>query len=115
MKGGIATETYKIVLSIILGIISVSLLTYSFFTSREKGPILSNTYLWATKEERKKMDKTAEYHLVTVVFGLLGIIFMLLTIRVFSSCIFLTIAIAILILTLLVYAIKESIKTIKNE
>jgi hypothetical protein len=49
-------ELSQIVSSIISGLISLLLLIYSFFTSKEKGPILSNTYLFASAKEREKMD-----------------------------------------------------------
>ncbi len=103
-------EISQIVPSIILGLISIILLTYSFFTSKEKGPILSNTYLLATSEERKKMDKSAEYHLVTVVFGILGMVFLLLTIRILSSWSWINYIIVFLIAIDIIYVIKESTK-----
>ena len=108
-------EISQIVSSIILGLISMLLLTYSFFASKEKGPILSNTYLWATSEEKKKMDKSAEYHLVTVVFSILGMIFLLLTIRILSSWSWINYIIGILITIVIVYAIIDTIKTEKNK
>lgn len=109
-------ETWQIVSSIIIGLISISLLTYSFFTSKEKGPILSNTYLWASVEERKKIDKTAEYHLITIVFRILGIVFLLLTISIITSWAWINYIIGILIVIVIIYAITESIKSeIKNK
>jgi len=109
-------ETWQIVSSIIIGLVSVLLLTYSFFTSKEKGPILSNTYLWATAEERKKIDKTAEYHLITIVFRILGMVFLFLTIRIITSWVWINFIIGILIVTVIIYAITESIKSeIKNK
>lgn len=104
----------QIVPSIILGLISILLITYSFFTSKEKGPILSNTYLFATSEERNKMDKSAEYHLVTVIFSILGMVFLLLTIRILSSLSWINYIIGILIAIIIIYAIKESIKSEKK-
>lgn len=101
----------QVVLTIVVGLISILLLTYSFFTSKEKGPILSNTYLLASAEERKHMDKSAEYHLVTIVFGILGMVFLLLTIRLLTSWAWLNYIIGILIAMVIIYAIVESIKT----
>lgn len=104
-------ERWQIISSIISGLISIILLTYSFFTSKEKGPILSNTYLLATAEERKKIDKSAEYHLVTIIFGILGMVFLLLTIRILTSYAWINYIIAVLIAIVIIYAIRESIKS----
>lgn len=107
-------EISQIVLSTILGIISILLLTYSLFTSKEKGPILSNTYLWATSEEQKKMNKKAEYRLVTVVYGILGMIFLLLTIRTLSSWSWINYIIGVLIAVEIIYVIVSAIKSKNN-
>ncbi len=104
----------QIVSSIILALISILMLTYSYFASKEKGPILSNTYLWATPEERIKMDKSAEYHLITVVFGILGLVFLLLTIRILSSWSWINYIIGVLIAIVIIYAVTESMKSEKK-
>jgi cytochrome c biogenesis protein CcdA len=101
----------KIIELIVLGMISAALLTYAFFTSQEKGPILSNTWFSLTKEERKTADKKAEYHLVTVVFGLLGLEFLLMTVEVIVDWAWLSWIKGILIIFLIAYALIESIKT----
>ena len=65
--------------AVITGIIAVILFIYVFFAVRCKGPILSNTYLFVSEKERSKIDKKAEYHMVSVVFGILATIFACLT------------------------------------
>jgi divalent metal cation (Fe/Co/Zn/Cd) transporter len=104
-------ETEKVILVIVIGLVSVLMLTYSFFTSREKGPILSNTYLLASKKERSTMNKSAEYHLVSNVFGILGLIFLLLTIEILTSWTWIYYILGMLIAVVIIYAIIESIKT----
>ena len=42
-----------------------------------KGPLLNNAYIYATKEERERMNKTPHYRQSGVVFSLLGLIFFL--------------------------------------
>ena len=93
------------------GIIAIVLLVYVSFTARCKGPILSNSYLWLSKEEREKVDKKAEYKLLTIVFGLLTVIFTLLTIYIFTSWKWAHILMWILCGVVIVYAICDSIKT----
>lgn len=101
----------KIIELIVLGVISAALLTYAFFTAQAKGPILSNTWFSLTEEERKTADKSAEYHLVTVVFGLLGFVFLLMTIQVVVAWAWLSWIKGIIMVFLIVYALVESIKT----
>lgn len=100
--------------AVITGIISVILFIYVFFAARCKGPVLSNTYLFASKEERSKIDKKAEYHMVSVVFGILAAIFAFLTVYIitlWNICLYIVWA---LVVCVIVYAIKEGIKTEKD-
>ncbi|GFI37932.1 hypothetical protein IMSAGC015_02121 [Lachnospiraceae bacterium] len=46
-----------VIFAVVTGIISVILFIYVSFTVRCKGPILSNTYLFASEEERNRIDK----------------------------------------------------------
>lgn len=107
-------ETWQIVSALIIGLISILLFTYSYFSSKEKGPILSNTYLFASNEERKKMDLSTEYHLVTIIFRILGLIFLLLTIRILTSWAWLNYFMGLLIVYVIIYAIRETIKSGKS-
>ena len=104
-------EIWQVVSSIILGLLSILLLTYSFLASKERGPILSNTYLFASAKEREKIDKAAEYHQVTVIFGILGMAFLLLTLQILNSWSWINYVIGILIVLVIIYAIVMSIKT----
>jgi len=97
---------FEMVPALLSGILSLSMLIYALFTSKEKGPILSNNYLFTTKEEREKIDKKAEYHRVTVVFGILGIIFLLLTIELLTMWNWLNYFIGIFIVVLILYIAK---------
>ncbi len=102
------------IFAVVTGIISVILFIYVSFAVRCKGPILSNTYLFASKEERNKINKKAEYHMVSIVFGIAATIFAFLTAYIITSwniCLYIVFA---LIVCDMVYAIKESIKSEKN-
>lgn len=103
-----------VISGVVTGIISVILFIYVSFTVRCKGPILSNTYLFASKEEGNRIDKKAEYHMVSVVFGILATIFAFLTVYIITSwniCLYIVFT---LVVCVIVYAIKESIKSEKN-
>ncbi|MDO4276967.1 MAG: DUF3784 domain-containing protein [Eubacteriales bacterium] len=100
-----------LILAVLTGIISVVLFIYVSFSMRCKGPILSNSYLFASEDERKNIDKKAEYRMVSVVFCHLAIIFALLTIYILTSwkvCIY---GVYVLIVCVVVYAIKQAIQT----
>lgn len=64
---------WQIILGIITGIITLLLGVYASFTARQKGPIFSNVYIWGSEKDKKKVDKKAEYHFVTVIFGCLAV------------------------------------------
>lgn len=76
----------EIIIGIITGAVAVLCFVYVSFTARQKGPILTNEYLLGTEQERRKVDKKASYHLLTVVFGCLGVVFALVTLFIFTDC-----------------------------
>ena len=78
----------RIVMGCIISAIAVALGIYTFFAAQCKGPILSNSYLLLSKEERMRADKKAEYKLVTVVFGCLAAAFALLALWILQGGIF---------------------------
>ena len=113
LNGGVCMS--DMIFAVITGIISVILFIYVSFTVRGKGIILSNTYLFASKEERDKIDKEAEYHLVSVVFGILAAILAFLTAYIITSREICLYRVFTLCVCDIVYAVKESIKSEKNK
>ena len=77
--------------AVITGIIAVILFIYVFFAARCKGPILSNTYLFASEKERSKIDM----YIITS----------------WNICLY---TVFVLIICVIVYAVKESIKSEKD-
>ena len=104
-------ELSQIIVGIIVSLISIFLFIYISFTARYKGPIFSNTYLWLSKEERKKVDKRSEYKLVTLIFGCLAIIFALLSIYIFTRWAWSYVLMWALIAFVIIFAIVNSVKT----
>ena len=80
-------EAKGIIAGSILGVFAVIFGIYTSFTARCKGPILSNPWIWMTKEERElaKVDIKAEYRQLTIVFGGLALAFGYLSVFCFSS------------------------------
>ncbi len=103
---------FEMVPALISGILSLLMLIYALFTSKEKGPILSNNYLFTSKEEREKIDKKTEYHRVTVVFGILGIIFLFLAVEIITMWNWLNYFIGILVVVLILYIAKVTSDTV---
>lgn len=100
----------RIVMGCIISAIAVALGIYTFFAAQCKGPILSNSYLLLSKEERMRADKKAEYKLVTVVFGCLAAAFALLALWIFTGWDILSIPFGVVIAFAVVYAIVDAIK-----
>lgn len=107
-------ELWQVISAVILGFIAIVLFLYVYFTSREKGPILSNTYLFASMEDRSKINKSTEYHLVTIVFSLLGIIFLLLAVSILTTWTWLNFFVGLFVIILIVYAVVNAIKSETN-
>lgn len=65
----------------IVGVVALAVAALLFVLScrsfREKGFLLNNAYLYASKEEREAMDKKPHYRQSAVTFLLLGIVFLL--------------------------------------
>jgi hypothetical protein len=96
--------------AIITGLITLALFAYVSFAIRGKGPLLSNKYLFASKEERMSMDVKAEYKLVSTVFFLLGIGFLLITINIIASRLWLFCAAAGIFLLSAIYAVAHTVR-----
>lgn len=61
--------------AIVLAVIAMICFIISFFQFREKGLLLNNVYIYASEEERKKLDKKPYYRQSGIIFVLLGLIF----------------------------------------
>ena len=67
----------KILVATILIFISIGSFIICSRSFREKGFLINNAYIYASKPERERMDKKPHYHQTAIVFLLLGIIFLL--------------------------------------
>lgn len=65
----------NIIGAIVLGLIAITFFIFSFMHFLGKGFLLNNAYIYATKEEREKMDKKPHYKQSGIVFLLMGIVF----------------------------------------
>lgn len=61
----------------VVGIVCFIIAMIAILPFAEQGFLFNNVYIWASKEERKRMDKSPHYKQSGVVFLLVGIIFLL--------------------------------------
>lgn len=103
-------ELISVITGCFTGLIALISGVYASFTARKKGPILSNSYLWASKEKRAKLDKDTEYRLVTVIYGCISMIFALSTLHIFTGWQWALILMYFLLVFVVIYAIVHTIK-----
>lgn len=101
----------QFIVGTITALISILSFIYISFTAKRKGPILSNTYLLASPEERKNIDTQGEYRLVTRVFGLIAFAFLFFTIFIFTEQRLFLYLTYILLAVDIIYAIYEAFHT----
>lgn len=67
----------NIVGAILLGLVAITCFIVSCFQFKEKGFLYNNAYIYVSKEEKERMNKTPYYNQSGMVFILIGIIFLL--------------------------------------
>lgn len=102
------------VMTIIFGILSVILFTISLLHMYEKGFLINNVYIYASKEEREKMNKKPYYRQSGIVFFLLGLIALLNAFNIELKSVGLFVFVILLIVLVIVYAIVSTKKIEKN-
>ena len=104
----------EIIIASILFAVSVFLFSMSVRSFMEKGVLFNNAYIYASKQEREKMNKKPHYRQSAIVFLLLGIVFLLLALAVLLEAYWISfVGVAVVIITL-IYAIVSSIMIEKN-
>ncbi len=99
----------KIIIAGILFLIAALAFFMSIRAVKEKGFLFNNAYLFASKEERERMNKKPHYRQSAIVFSLIGMIFLLNGIAMlFAIRWMFYIAVAMIFVTL-IYAIVSSI------
>ena len=101
----------KTITAIIIGLIAVASFIISILQFKEKGFLFNNAYIWASKEERQRMDRRPHYRQSGVVFSLIGILFLLLALEVLLNAGWLLYVFWGVVILTVVYAVVSSIKT----
>ena len=98
----------------VLFLLAIFALVLSIRSFCEKGFLLNNAYLYASKQEREKMNKKPHYRQSAIVFLLLGLLFLLIALAaLFKANWIFYVGSAVVIITLL-YAIVSSITIERN-
>jgi len=99
----------EVIVTVILLLVSIGAFVLSFFSFKEKGFLINNAYIYASKKERNSMDKKPHYRQSAIVFFLFSIIFLLNAIEVLlDSGWILYVVLAVMVVTI-TYAIVSSI------
>ena len=98
-----------IVGAIILAVMAIVCLVISFFQLNEKGFLLNNAYIFASKQEREAMEKKPHYRQSGVVFLLIGIIFLMGSVDMILQTGWLFYCAMMMAVAAIVYAIISSI------
>ena len=80
----------------------------------EKGFLFNNAYIWASKEERKKMDKSPYYRQSAIVFCLLSATFLVMGISIVLQNSKIQLLEIPLMIGALIYAIVSSVRIEKR-
>ena len=94
----------------VLFLISALAFLLSIRSFREKGFLLNNAYLYASRQERETMDKKPHYRQSAIVFLLLGCIFLLNGLQVLLKAPWIFYAVLVLMSITLGYAIVSSVR-----
>ena len=104
----------EIVPASILFAVSIFLFFMSVRSFMEKGFLFNNAYIYASKQEREKMNKKPHYRQSAIVFLLLSLIFLLNTIAVLLKVNWIFYIVVVVVIITLIYAIVSSIIIDKN-
>lgn len=89
---------------------SITSFIISFMQFKEKGFLFNNAYIFASENEREKMDKKPHYRQSGIVFLLIGVMFLLMAIEFIVKAKWIWIAEGITAAAVLIYAIVSSVK-----
>lgn len=104
----------ELIIAVIMFIFAGVCILISILQFAEKGFLFNNAYIWASKEEREKMDKSPYYRQSAIVFALVGAVFTVIGIAVILQNYKIQLLEIPLIIGAIVYAIISSAKIEKQ-
>ena len=104
----------ELIVTIIMLIFAGVCMLISILQFAEKGFLFNNAYIWTSKEERERMDKSPYYRQSAVVFSLVGAVFTVIGIAVILQNYKIQLLEIPLIIGAITYAIVSSAKIEKQ-
>ena len=102
-------NTGELITVIFLFAAAVLLLSLSLRHFLERGYLLNNAYIYASKKERQTMDRKPYYRQSAIVFGILGIVFIVIALSVLNHNSRILILEGLLMAGLVIYAVVSSV------
>ena len=107
--------TVQMIAGIIFLLLSIGTFVISYLQFKEKGFLFNNAYVWASPEERKRMDENKEskkphYRQSGFVFLFLGICCLIYAVYIITGRIWLSLLFWIFVIITLVYAVVSSVQ-----
>ena len=100
-------NTSEIINSSLLLLLSVVSFVIGYFQFKEKGFLFNNAYIYASKEERKRMNKKPYYRQSAIVFTGMGIVFLMIAAAIFTGWLWLHLIVIVVSILLVIYAIAS--------
>ncbi len=100
----------ELIFAVLVFAISVIMLVTGIRSFRCKGFLLNNAYIYASKEEREKMNKKPYYRQTAIVFLLLSIVFMIIGVSIVFQNYRITLLEIPIIICAVIYAIISTIR-----
>lgn len=97
----------KIVFAVVWGILAFFSLIISILSFMEKGFLFHNAYIWASKQERDRMDKKPYYRQSAIVFALGAAVFLCMAVEFVLMTGWLWIGIGACTIAALIYAVAS--------
>lgn len=105
----------KWILAIIIAILAIGCLLISIFQFKEQGFLLNNAYLFATQQQRKRMNKKPYYRQSGIVFAFLAAILLCLAAEIMAETGWLLYIVWILAAAAVAFAIISTIRIVKKK
>ena len=100
----------ELVFAVICFVLALIFLIISVLQFQEKGFLFNNAFIWASKQERKTMNKKPHYRQSGIVFALCAAVFFAMALECLLMTGWLWVIVGLLSAAMLVYAIASSAK-----